>query len=319
MRRWGLPGLVVHADWGSDPKKRWMSAARLVGPDAYEVSSPELVGDLGTFLPRMQKRGAGGCVFIGFDFPIGVPAAWAAMAGVSDFVGALETFGIGDWSEVYRLAEDRSEISLRRPFYPYRPGGTRRSHLMDGLGLLETSQLLRQCERGSASRGPASPLFWTLGGKQVGRAAIIGWRDVLGPGLRDPDLDLGLWPFHGSLEELLSQRSVVVAETYPAEACLHLGLTPPGRGWSKTNQDGRLRQAPGIFRWAERRGVQLESGLVSWLQDGFGVAKSAEDPFDALLGLLSMLEVTLGHRRAGAPEERVVQSVEGWILGQKPA
>ena len=295
-----------------------MCTARLVGPNAYAVSPPELVGDLATFLPRMKARGAGGGVFVGFDFPIGVPAAWAERAGISSFVEALESFGNGDWSDVYRPAEAPSHISLHRPFYPFRPGGTSRSHLLEGLGLDHGSQLLRQCERGNPTRGPASPLFWTLGGKQVGRAAIIGWRDVLGPGLRDGSLDLRLWPFHGSLDELLAGQGVVVAETYPAEACLHLGLTPPGRGWSKTSREGRLRQASGILAWAARRGVELDPGLVGQIQDGFGSASSAEDPFDAMLGLLSMLEVTLGHRPAGAPTTRVVQEVEGWILGQGP-
>lgn len=309
------PSLIVHADWGSDPRKRWMCAAHRVGPDSWEVGPPELVGDLPTFLPRMRRRGAGGGIFVGFDFPIGVPVAWAERAGVSHFVEVLEHFGSGDWSDVYRLAETRSQISVRRPFYPYRPGGTRRSHLVEGLGLRHNSQLLRRCERGNSNRGPASPLFWTLGGQQVGRAAIIGWREVLGPGLRNESLDLGIWPFHGSLEELLARREVVVAETYPAEACLHLGLTPPGRGWSKTRQEGRLQQAPGILAWAARRGVELDSALMALIGDGFGSASSAEDPFDALLGLLSMLEVALGKRPSGEPASRVVQEVEGWILG----
>lgn len=310
------PALVIHADWGSDPRKRWMCAARQEGGGGYAVSPPELVGDLPTFLPRMKDRGHGGGVFLGFDFPIGVPAAWAERAGVSSFMDALEDFGSGEWSEVYRLAELPSQISVHRPFYPYRPGGTSRSHLLEGLGLDHGSQLLRRCERGGSTRGPASPLFWTLGGKQVGRAAIIGWREVLGPGLRNGSLELGIWPFHGSLDRLLEARGVVVAETYPAEACLHLGLTPPGRGWSKTSREGRLRQAPGILAWAAWRGVALDPALVALIQDGFGSASSAEDPFDALLGLLSMLEVTLGHRPAGAPTARVIQEVEGWILGQ---
>ena len=68
------------------------------------------------------------------------------------FVEALESFGSGEWSDVYRLAEAPSQISVRRPFYPYRPGGTSRSHLLEGLGLDHDSQLLRRCERGSSTR-----------------------------------------------------------------------------------------------------------------------------------------------------------------------
>jgi hypothetical protein len=35
------------------------------------------------------------------------------------------------------------------------------------------------------------------------------------------------------------------------------------------------------------------------------------------VGILGMLAVILGIRGDGAPEDKVVRSVEGWILGQK--
>ena len=47
------------------------------------------------------------------------------------------------------------------------------------------SLLLRRCERGGNGHKQACCLFWTLGGNQVGKAAIIGWRDVLAPALRN--------------------------------------------------------------------------------------------------------------------------------------
>ena len=46
----------------------------------------------------------------------------------------------------------------------------------------------------------------------------------------------------------------------------------------------------------------------------FAPSKDAEDPFDALVGLLSMLDVLVGYRAAGAPSESAVATVEGWIL-----
>src|SRR5690606_36678987 len=75
-----------------------------------------------------------------------------------------------------------------------RPGGTSQRHLIDGLGVESMTDLLRVCERRNGTRGAASPLFWTLGGKQVGKAAILGWKEVLAPALRDPELDVKLWP-----------------------------------------------------------------------------------------------------------------------------
>jgi hypothetical protein len=310
-----LPDLIVHADWGSDPKKRWMClAVREEG--RYAVDAPIPVGDLHTLWERTTGLAGGGSVLVGFDFPIGVPAAYARRAEIGHFKDALGRFGQGRWSEFYDVCRDRDEVSLERPFYPYGTKGVRRDHLMEGLGLTDPSDLLRRCERPTASRGAASPLFWTLGGKQVGRAAIIGWKHLLAPALNESSIDLRLWPFDGSLAETIEEGAIVVAETYPAEACLHLGLVPPGRTWSKTSQSGRASQAGQILRWAEERGVLLSERLRDLLLDGFGPAKSAEDPFDAMLGALSMVEVASGDRPEGAPRAGAVTEVEGWILGQ---
>lgn len=308
--------LIIHADWGSDPRKRWMCVAKRVRL-SYEVNAPEPVGELETFWERITALAGGGSAVVGFDFPIGLPRSYAHNAGVSSFVDALGRFGEGEWKQFYELSEQQSQISLQRPFYPFRPGGTMLAHLIEGLALSDGPELLRRCERKTKNRGPASPLFWTLGSKQVGRAAIIGWRDIVAPGLADESLQLKIWPFHGSIKDLVGSGTVVVAETYPAEACLHLGLSPPGRKWAKTSQHGRQSQSGKIFSWAQRRRINFTENLAAMILDGFGTGKGADDPFDAVLGALSILEVTLGFRAEGNPSDNSVSKIEGWILGQE--
>ena len=44
--------------------------------------------------------------------------------------------------------------------------------------------------------------------------------------------------------------------------------------------------------------------------------RTARIAFDALVGLLGMLNVVLGFRSAGDPPADTAASVEGWILGQ---
>lgn len=46
-----------------------------------------------------------------------------------------------------------------------------------------------------------------------------------------------------------------------------------------------------------------------------GAGKDGEDRFDAVVGLLGMLDVVLGNRRPGEPEDDTTR-IEGWILGQ---
>ena len=115
---------------------------------------------------------------------------------------------------------------------------------------------------------------------------------------------------------MIAPGSVVVAEAYPAEACVHLGMTPPGRDWSKTSQAGRAAQVTPLTDSTASRDVTLNAELVHLIRTGFGPTKTAEDPFDAMLGLLSMIEVVLGFRPEGAPVDEGVRNVEGWILGQ---
>lgn len=59
------------------------------------------------------------------------------------------------------------------------------------------------------------PLLDT-GAKQVGKTAIIGWRDVLAPALRNIG-PVSLWPFDGPLPSLFVPGKVVVAEPCPTE------------------------------------------------------------------------------------------------------
>jgi hypothetical protein len=259
----------------------------------------------------------GKSILLGFDFPIGVPKAYAELAGIHKFTGALERFGHGAWNDFYNVAHSRREITLHRPFYPHSPGGTNHRHLTAALGVDSVKELLRECERATEHRAAASPLFWTLGGKQVGRAAIIGWRDVLAPAKRDRNVDIAFWPFDGDLFSLLTEHRITVAETYPSQACVNLGIPAPGRGWSKRQQGDRAMHAVCLLSWARTRQVKLRENLAASIADGFGSDAKGEDQFDSVVGLFGMLDVVLGHCPPGAPNRQEITSVEGWILGQE--
>ena len=211
------PTHIYHADWGTDAGKRWLARAKLGLDGRYTAEGPYLVGDHTRLITSVRSEiGSEGCAIIGFDFPIGVPEQYASVAGIEDFKLFLLGLGSGAWADFFTVSTASSEISMHRPFYPFKPGGTKQAHVLKALGLSDINELRRQCERKQNGRRAACALFWTLGANQVGKGAIVGWRDVLAPALRG-DKNFALWPFDGKLHELLEPGKIVIAETYPAE------------------------------------------------------------------------------------------------------
>lgn len=307
------PALVLHADWSTDPRKRWVAAAMLTG-DGYRLSEPTLA-EADHLVENAVRQAKNGSVVLGFDFPIGIPRAYAELAHIDDFLSVLPELGVGHWPRFYDLASRPDEIAVQRPFYPARPGGTAHAHLTGGLGVRDMDDLLRRCDFGDGRRNKACALFWTLGGNQVGRAAISGWRRVLVPAIRTLKGDLGVWPFQGGFAQLMASRSCVITETYPADACVQLGLSAPGRGWSKRNRDDRVARCKMLRHWANDQPIDLQP-LTAMLDDGCGADRCGEDRFDAVVGLLGMVGVILGRQPDSTPRDMFVHTVEGWILGQ---
>ena len=277
------------------------------------ASAPVRVAEAGSFLERMGVPADADPVVLGFDFPIGVPEAYARRAGITHFPTFLRQAGKGAWATFFEVADAPDEISLQRPFYPRSglPKGSKlRAQLEQALGV-SWAELLRRCERAQSDRREACSLFWTLGGNQVGKGALAGWRLLQAA----PTAAVSFWPFDGPLDSLLQPGRVVVTETYPAESAHHIDV---GRVLGKQHQLVRRSHAPALLGFAERAGIAVDEALRASIEDGFGSSSSGEDPFDAVIGLFGMINVLAGGRAANDPPDDAVRTVEGWILGQAP-
>jgi len=312
-----LPVVAAHADWGATRRKRQVAVARLATgrpglATGYVVTSlapvPEGGGPEGDLLQWLAAAAGTGQAVAGFDFPIGLPRAYATAAGISSFPAFLDAIGSPPWQEFSMVASQASEIALGRPFYPARPGGTRREHLYQALGLT-AAQLRRRCEGSDAET-----LFWTLGGKQVGKAALDGWRLLSAAGRQPP---VALWPFAGKLTTLLDGRAgVVAAEAYPREYYRHIRPAARTR-WSKRRRDDRLAWVPGLLAWADSLGVSWAPGIHSRVAAGLSPGADGEDEFDAVVGLLGVIAVVTGALPSGEPDDDpAIAATEGWILGR---
>jgi len=298
---------LIHSDWSISPRKRWAATA-IRKESGWLTGAPSRVGDTVLFLNYLTAGSY--TTLAGFDFPIGLPESYGQKTRLGSFCNALDAFGSGRWSAFYEVANTANEISIFRPFYPQRSTSeARQVHLIEAHGCGSIDGLRRQCEQPTAARRAACPLFWTLGGNQVGKAAISGWKEIISPARR---LGAKLWPFDGSLERLANIGELVLAETYPAEAYGHVGIRF-ATGESKRRQNDRAKVAVGISRWADSNKVIMTPTLVSLIEDGFGPRADGEDAFDAVLGLCGMIEVIDGRRPEGPMHKG---NWEGWILGQ---
>ncbi|MFN7931749.1 MAG: hypothetical protein U0R19_00405 [Bryobacteraceae bacterium] len=264
---------IAAADWSIDPHKRWVCEC----VDGL-VSAPRRVHDAAGLL-----SGDGPAV-VGFDFPIGMPAAYCRAAGFSHFFECLNI----DWTPSNRP-------SLAQPFFPH-PPNRKMPELEAALGM-KRDAWLRECDR----RAKAGPLFWLVGAKQVGRAAISGWKEVL----RVRPEGWKIWPF----EAVDAQRDKWVAEIYPA-----LGYPS---NFGKRDPARRRAYASELILRAERLRLRLTEDLKTSVREGFGPRPEGEDPFDAFVGLLGMVESSQQVPFPDAPVDAEVRQLEGWIMSSK--
>ena len=307
---------VVHFDWGSKKNKRAMCVANL-RDDLWCVDSISIAGNSATLLQDACRNvPPGSKTLIGFDFAIGLPVGYMKQAKLKTFLEAIDVFGDEPWQEFFEKAYHPTEVGIHRPFYPRKStpkGYTSRSILTDRLGIT-WEHVFRKCERKTSYRSAASPIFWTLGAKQVGTATMLGWKEVLQPLIRDSSRCIGLWPFEGDLEEILQVKDAAVVETYPNEAYSHLGF--PKKWTGKTSHHARKCVSKIILDWGLRSSVKWSEKVLDQIESGFGEENDGEDPFDALVGACSMIAVIIGQRPVSSSLDEDSKLREGWIFGQ---
>lgn len=310
--------IAAHADWSVDARKRWIVVARRTS-GGWRIGAPAPVGEVASLLARLGAEATGAPVVLGLDLAIGLPRAYAkryACRLAADFPEFLRR--LNERPEFFCVAASIAEVGPDRPFYPaqWRNGLTERqpAHVA-ALGLRSAAELFRACDLAGANRPAAAPLFWTIGPKQVGKAALHAWQYLLLPALGGDTPPL-LWPFEGALLHLLSPRQAVVCETYPAEAMRQLGLRLAG---SKRRQADRATLAPALLEAMRALNAAPEPLLEDRITDGFGSDPAGEDRMDSLIGLLGMLNVLAGNCPDTAPSDPWIARWEGWVLGQTAA
>ena len=299
---------IVHCDWSKHPGGRWCASAQRTA-QGWRAEGPRPVGDVADFVDELVAKAAPTPTLAAFDFPIGLPVAYGATTGFPHFRAALDAFGGAGWTAWFEPALTPADIGPRRPFYPAKPGAAKIRHLLEGLGVATIGELTRRAERGGPGTRAAGCMFWLVGAKTVGKAAIHGWQAVIRPALAR---GARLWPFDGDLPALAAGSGLVLAESYPGDACRQLGLKVVGKGKPAVLE----ALAPATFAWTAERQIALSAELRGDIESGFARhRKQCGDAFDAVIGLLAAVAVADG-APDGAPCTDAVRTWEGWILGR---
>jgi len=221
---------------------------------------------------------------VGLDAPLGVPEAWAERVGLPSFRALLCDPPAHLAGRFARPARTLEEVAPERPFM-VPAAGVRRAAWPARLGLGDGAAVLRRCDRLAG----AHPLFWCVGPRQVGRAALRAWREFLAP--RWCAGTIALWPFDGPLDRLLAGDRPVVAEIYPSLV-------------RRRFDSGRVARAR----------VRFGEALAARLRAVAEHRRPRRDRDDAAFGLIALEEALAG--RVEAPGEPAVRRLEGWILAR---
>lgn len=143
-------------------EKRRTATAMLGHDGRYLVGAPALSPPPGELLGRLAATAPTGPVLAGFDFPVGLPLAYAQRCGVTGFRDLLPELGRGVWQQFFEPAASLEQVDLRRPFFPAGnpPKGTAtQAGLCSKIGVPDMNALRRRCDLSTGARPLAECMF----------------------------------------------------------------------------------------------------------------------------------------------------------------
>ncbi|WP_338187206.1 methyltransferase type 12 [Thalassospira tepidiphila] len=305
---------IWHADWSLSAKGRWVAKATRTEV-GWQIHAIEPVGMLHQFRQSLANHGKTDALWLGLDMPIGFLDTWYDGANVKDLMSLLRLLETGEWQEFFDVCQSPDEIRHTRPFYPQSSGikgSVKRDHLIKALDLTDFDDLHRACEFPTTQRNAACPPFWTLGANQVGKGMLHGLKHLIMPGHAD---GFNIWPFSGDLGTCCKSPGVTLIETYPGE--IYGWLTDTSE-LTKSIQESRKKYLHQLRDNASKKGIEISPSVWADISDGFGPDHGKDDAFDALIGVMGLIEIAEGRRPEHLPRTPSVLNREGWIVGLNP-
>lgn len=234
---------------------------------------------------------------IAADVPIGIPAEPRDVyesIGETDFIGWLEAIASShsgreqgaefNWRDEL-IANGVANRSATQPFVSLGKGEKRGG--WDGK---------RQCD---LAAGAESIYCVDHGAKQVGKAALQFWWEVMIPIRQQHAGETAIWPFEDP-----QQARITFAECYPALCHRHVF----GSGVSKRNP---IAVATALIDLQSQNELTVGVETPTWIH-----AASSEDEFDMFTTAIAMASFAQsGKDLFACPDSDSIREIEGWIIG----
>lgn len=215
------------------------------------------------------------------DVPIGLPHdyddVYAGHTAFLSWLMAAYERTSGNWAQL--VVDSVALQTPQRPFVMPRKGEFKSSGRFPK----------RECD----TRTNGESLYWCVGGKQVGRAALQFWFEVLIPLSRELGESFGLWP----TDSVTSGRRVLIGECHPS-------ILQP-RVYGRRVQKTDPLSVVDAVRALRERHPTLAADEGTWMH-----AVSSEDEFD-----MFTTAVALAQEPAGLDCGKRCMPIEGWIMG----
>ena len=239
---------------------------------------------LARLLARAKSHKRQEKILLSFDLALGVPEPlWQRIRRVqrwkecSTFLDWLSVLDVE--TEFWLETKSSQQWSPERPFISVPPGKGSLTAFREAAG----HDLLRNIDRQCRAK---SPLIVSGIPGSVGSGTRNFWQELI-PLLQERAF--GVWPFDGSIKQILNRHSLAVAENYPAisyTAVFADDLPSPQIRIAKTKPEVRrqfLDRLPSV-PWIRNHRIDLPD---------LSKSQASEDHFDALMAALAQLRLLI--------------------------
>ena len=293
------PAFFVSADWSRAARKRTVYVADLTRRQVRQATT-DMGWTLSALLAYCRRLVESGAVLVGIDAALGVSRGYWDLLKPQPH-SFLDWLRDVDPDRFFGIVSDPKRWCVDQPWFHIQPGKGGRRAFTERV----PDKLLRTIDRATGG----NPLF-AVGGipGTVGSATRDCWQSLV-PLLGEAGRDFAVWPFDGNLLDLLLERGMVLAETYPRLAyAAALGPHLPA---------SRIGVAKGVSRNRNLACDRLQR--AAWINANavdlgdLDRARANEDDFDALFTAAGVLRCSVEGRDL-AEQRWIDPTAEGSML-----